>query len=50
MTGCSNAHPHGQVWSLSVVPSIPGRELASMQREQAASRLRAYPEVHYLDR
>jgi UDPglucose--hexose-1-phosphate uridylyltransferase len=29
--GCSNAHPHGQVWSLSVVPSIPGRELASLQ-------------------
>jgi len=23
------AHPHGQVWSLSVVPSIPCTELAS---------------------
>ena len=32
MVGCSNAHTHGQVWSLCVVPSIPGTELASLQR------------------
>lgn len=31
MMGCSNPHPHGQVWSLSVVPSIPGMELDSLQ-------------------
>jgi UDPglucose--hexose-1-phosphate uridylyltransferase len=25
--GCSNPHPHGQVWSLSEVPSYPASEL-----------------------
>jgi UDPglucose--hexose-1-phosphate uridylyltransferase len=30
--GCSNTHPHGQVWSLSEVPSIPCRELVSLAR------------------
>lgn len=29
--GCSNPHPHGQVWSLSVVPTLPAKELASLQ-------------------
>lgn len=28
--GCSNPHPHGQVWSLSEVPSLPVTELASL--------------------
>jgi len=32
MMGCSNPHPHGQVWSLSVVPSLPATELASLKR------------------
>ncbi|THH05978.1 hypothetical protein EW145_g4403 [Phellinidium pouzarii] len=32
MMGCSNPHPHGQVWSMSDVPSIPAKELASFQR------------------
>ncbi|KAF9452797.1 putative GAL7-UDP-glucose--hexose-1-phosphate uridylyltransferase [Macrolepiota fuliginosa MF-IS2] len=32
MMGCSNAHPHGQVWSLSEVPTIPAKELASLKR------------------
>lgn len=32
MMGCSNTHPHGQVWSLSEVPSIPYTELASLAR------------------
>ncbi|KAH9925316.1 HIT-like domain-containing protein [Fomitopsis serialis] len=32
MMGCSNPHPHGQVWSLSDVPSLPGTELASLKR------------------
>ena len=30
--GCSNPHPHGQVWSLSTIPSIPGKELSALQR------------------
>ncbi|KAF7295194.1 Galactose-1-phosphate uridylyltransferase [Mycena indigotica] len=30
MMGCSNPHPHGQVWSLSEIPSIPSTELASL--------------------
>ncbi|KAF8509898.1 putative GAL7-UDP-glucose--hexose-1-phosphate uridylyltransferase [Gautieria morchelliformis] len=30
MMGCSNPHPHGQVWSLSEVPSLPAKELASL--------------------
>lgn len=32
MMGCSNPHPHGQVWSLSGVPSLPATELASLKR------------------
>lgn len=24
--GCSNPHPHGQVWALDTVPTLPGRE------------------------
>ncbi|KAJ7070339.1 galactose-1-phosphate uridyl transferase [Mycena belliarum] len=32
MMGCSNPHPHGQVWSLSVIPTLPARELASLER------------------
>ena len=31
MMGCSNPHPHGQVWSLSAVPSIPAQELRSLR-------------------
>ena len=30
--GCSNPHPHGQVWSLSVVPTLPANELANMKK------------------
>jgi len=30
--GCSNPHPHGQVWSLSEIPTIPARELDSLLR------------------
>jgi len=29
--GSSNPHPHGQVWSLSKVPSLPLMELASLK-------------------
>ena len=32
MMGCSNPHPHGQVWSLSEVPSLPATELANLER------------------
>ena len=32
MMGCSNPHRHGQVWSLSEVPTIPSVELASLVR------------------
>ncbi|KAH8110056.1 galactose-1-phosphate uridylyltransferase, partial [Phellopilus nigrolimitatus] len=32
MMGCSNPHPHGQVWSMSDIPSIPAKELASLRR------------------
>ncbi|KAI0062214.1 galactose-1-phosphate uridyl transferase [Artomyces pyxidatus] len=36
MMGCSNPHPHGQVWSLSEVPTIPATELANLARYAAA--------------
>jgi len=26
MMGCSNPHPHGQIWANSSIPTIPGRE------------------------
>lgn len=29
--GCSNPHPHGQVWSSSAVPTIPAQELRSLK-------------------
>ena len=32
MMGCSNSHPHGQVWSVSVVPTIPTQELRSLKK------------------
>ncbi|MBW0502590.1 hypothetical protein O181_042305 [Austropuccinia psidii MF-1] len=31
MMGCSNPHPHGQVWALSYVPSIPAIVLHSQE-------------------
>jgi len=31
MMGCSNPHPHGQVWSLSIVPDLPATEYARMK-------------------
>ncbi|KAF9653373.1 putative GAL7-UDP-glucose--hexose-1-phosphate uridylyltransferase [Thelephora ganbajun] len=34
LMGCSNPHPHGQVWSLSVIPSEPAKEIES-QRQYA---------------
>jgi len=35
--GCSNPHPHGQVWSLSAVPTIPSVELASLRRYSSSN-------------
>jgi UDPglucose--hexose-1-phosphate uridylyltransferase len=29
--GCSNPHPHGQVWSLDYIPEEPRKELQSMK-------------------
>jgi UDPglucose--hexose-1-phosphate uridylyltransferase len=30
--GCSNPHPHGQIWAQHHIPTEPGKELAQMQR------------------
>jgi len=30
--GCSNPHPHGQVWALSEIPTIPSLELTSLRK------------------
>ncbi|KAI3618173.1 galactose-1-phosphate uridylyltransferase [Moniliophthora roreri] len=30
--GCSNPHPHGQVWSFTNIPTLPSVELASLSR------------------
>lgn len=35
--GCSNPHPHGQVWSLSQVPTTPASELEHMRQYAASS-------------
>ena len=32
MMGCSNPHPHGQVWATSYVPLTPARKLATQRR------------------
>jgi len=32
MMGCSNPHPHSQVWSLSEIPSIAAKELSSLKK------------------
>ncbi|KAJ7273415.1 galactose-1-phosphate uridyl transferase [Mycena rebaudengoi] len=37
MMGCSNPHPHGQVWSLSAVPTLPAKELASLEQYAAST-------------
>jgi len=35
MMGCSNPHPHGQIWSSSSVPQIPATETASQAEYRA---------------
>lgn len=37
MMGCSNPHPHGQVWAGDTLPTLPGREDECQSRYQAAS-------------
>jgi len=32
LMGCSNPHPHGQIWALGHIPGIPGRKLAAQRR------------------
>jgi UDPglucose--hexose-1-phosphate uridylyltransferase len=34
--GCSNPHPHGQIWASRDVPTIPARKLDAQQRYHAA--------------
>lgn len=31
MMGCSNPHPHSQVWSLTTVPTLPAKELSNLR-------------------
>ena len=35
MMGCSNPHPHGQIWATGHLPNEPARELARQQAYQA---------------
>lgn len=42
--GCSNPHPHGQIWSLDYVPEEPVKELANM-RAYALDARNAQPDV-----
>lgn len=30
--GCSNPHPHCQVWSMSTIPSLPAKELENLKK------------------
>ncbi|GIV60377.1 MAG: hypothetical protein KatS3mg043_1466 [Rhodothermaceae bacterium] len=30
--GCSNPHPHGQIWAQATLPDLPARELACQRR------------------
>jgi UDPglucose--hexose-1-phosphate uridylyltransferase len=35
MMGCSNPHPHSQIWSTSYLPNEPAKELAALMEYQA---------------
>jgi hypothetical protein len=37
MMGCSNPHPHSQVWSLSTVPTLPTKELNNLRQYPTSS-------------
>ncbi len=46
--GCSNPHPHGQIWAQTSIPNEPARELASMRQyfdEHGSTLLGNYLEV-----
>lgn len=36
MMGCSNPHPHGQIWSSEFIPEEPRSELANLKKYHAA--------------
>jgi UDPglucose--hexose-1-phosphate uridylyltransferase len=38
MMGCSNPHPHGQIWAQRSLPQEPARELAAMREHHAKHR------------
>ena len=35
--GCSNPHPHGQIWATNHVPSLPARKVATQQDYERAT-------------
>ena len=37
MMGCSNPHPHSQVWSTSILPTIPAKELRNLHDYASSS-------------
>lgn len=46
MMGCSNPHPHCQVWSLSAIPTIPSSEYSSLKRYAALKPASDAPKGH----
>jgi UDPglucose--hexose-1-phosphate uridylyltransferase len=36
MMGCSNPHPHGQIWATDHVPTLPGRKAATQRAYHAS--------------
>jgi UDPglucose--hexose-1-phosphate uridylyltransferase len=36
--GCSNPHPHSQIWATSFIPNEPAKELASLKRYYSKNR------------
>ncbi len=48
MMGCSNPHPHGQIWATSTIPNEPRKEqdaLASYQKQHGACLLCEYAKL-----
>ena len=37
MMGCSNPHPHAQIWATDHVPTLPARKLVAQQRHHAST-------------
>lgn len=48
--GCSNPHPHGQVWSLSVVPTLPAMEMANLSKYSLSDAAHSYAPKGYKGR